>query len=59
MEPEGVRGILRRTIDACKKAAYGVIALFVVIDVFALRAEICDRPNPRRGSPRLCRAAVP
>lgn len=59
MEPEGVRGILRRTIDARKKAAYGVIALFVVIDAFALWAEIFDRPNPRRGSPRSCRAAAP
>lgn len=59
MEPEGIRGILRRTIDARKKAAYGVIALFVVMDAFALWAEILDRPSPRRGSPRSCRAAVP
>ncbi|WP_072414390.1 hypothetical protein [Collinsella phocaeensis] len=59
MEPEGISGILRRTIDARKKAACGIIALFVVIDAFALWAEIFDRPNPRCGSPRSCRAAVP
>ena len=59
MEPEGISGILRCTIDAGKKAACGIIALSVVIDAFALWAEIFDKLNPRRGSPRSCRAAVP
>lgn len=46
MELEGIRGILQRTIDARKKAAYGVIALFIVMDAFALLAEIFANPNP-------------
>lgn len=49
MELEGIRGILQRTIDARKKAAYGVIAIFVVMDGFALWTEIFVRPNPSVG----------
>lgn len=36
MELEGIRGIRQRAIDVQKNAAYGVVALFVVIDAFAL-----------------------
>lgn len=43
---EGIRGIRQRAIDVQKNAAYGVVALFVVIDAFALWAEIFTNPNP-------------
>lgn len=46
LELEGIRGILQRTIDARKKAAYGVIVMFVVMDLFALWTEIFVRTNP-------------
>lgn len=46
MELEGIRGILQRTIDARMKAARGVVVMFVVMDVFALWAEIFADPNP-------------
>ena len=46
LELEGIRGILQRTIDARKKAAYGVIAMFVVMNLFALWTEVFVRTNP-------------
>lgn len=46
MELEGIRGILQRTIDARKKAAYGVIVMFIAMNVFALWAEMFANPNP-------------
>lgn len=46
LELEGIRGILQRTIDARKKAAYGVIVMFVVMNLFALWTEVFVRTNP-------------
>lgn len=50
MELEGIRCILQRTIDARKKAAYGVIVMFVAMDLFALWAEVFANPNPSAGA---------
>lgn len=46
MELEGIRGILQHTIDARMKAARGVIAMFVVMDLFVLWTEVFVRTNP-------------